>query len=105
MKSISAVQAGADIDFVLNSAQEERIVITRAGKPSVVLVGVESYDEEDLQWATSPEFWRMIEERRRGPSIPLAELKARLKRKPQGEKRPTGAGARRKKGSKPRRVT
>lgn len=37
-------------------------------------------DEEDLQLATSPEFWRMIEERRCGPSIPLAELEARLKK-------------------------
>jgi prevent-host-death family protein len=81
MKSISAVQAEADLDAVLNSAQMERIVITRAGKPSVVVVGVESYDAEDLEIAGSPEFWRMIEQRRRGRSIPLAKLKARLKSK------------------------
>ena len=82
MKPITAVQAEADFDKVLDSAQEERIVIMRGGKPSAVVVGVESYDEEELELATSPEFWRMIEaRRRRGTSIPLSELRARLRRK------------------------
>jgi hypothetical protein len=33
---------------------------------------------EDLRLAVSPEFWNMIQLRRQGRSIPLAELKARL---------------------------
>jgi PHD/YefM family antitoxin component YafN of YafNO toxin-antitoxin module len=79
MKPFTAVQAEADIDKMLDSAQKERIVIMRGGKPSAVVVGVESYDEEDLELAASPEFWRMIETRRqRGTSIPLSELRARL---------------------------
>jgi hypothetical protein len=28
-----------------------------------------SYDEEDMQLRASPEFWRMIQERRRGPTV------------------------------------
>jgi PHD/YefM family antitoxin component YafN of YafNO toxin-antitoxin module len=60
------------------TAQQERIVITRAGKPSAVVVGIESYDAEDLQLATSLEFWKMIQERRRGPEISLSQLKSRL---------------------------
>ena len=81
MKPITAVQAEADLDKVLDSAQKERIVIMRGGKPSAVVVGVESYDDEELELATSPEFWRMIEaRRRRGRSIPLSELRARLLR-------------------------
>jgi len=79
VKPITAVQAEADFDKVLDSAQKERIVIMRGGKPSAVVVGVESYDEEELELATSPEFWRMIEaRRRRGPSILLSELRTRL---------------------------
>jgi len=79
VKPITAVQAEADLDKVLDSAQKERIVIMRGGKPSALLVGVESYDDEELELATSPEFWRMIEaRRRRGTSVPLSELRARL---------------------------
>jgi prevent-host-death family protein len=78
MKSLSVAEILSNLDTVLDSAQKERIVITRGGKPSVVLVGIESYDEEDLRLASSPEFWRLIEERRTGSSVPLSELKARL---------------------------
>jgi len=79
MKTISVTQARSDLERVLDSAQKERIVVTRAGKPSVVIVGIESYDAEDRALAGSAEFWRMIERRRRGRSISLDELKARLK--------------------------
>jgi prevent-host-death family protein len=82
VKPIAAVEAEADLDKLLDSAQKERIVIMRRGKPSAVVVGIESYDDEELKLATSPEFWRMIEaRRRRGTSIPLSELRARLRSK------------------------
>ena len=84
MKTISVHYAESHMKAVLNSAQKEQIVVTRGGKPSVVIVGVESYDEEDLQLATSPEFWRMIEKRRLEPSIPLSEIKLRLRSKGNG---------------------
>jgi prevent-host-death family protein len=82
MKSVSIPEAQANIDAVVRAAQRERIVLTRAGKPSVLMMGLEAYDEEDLRFAGSAEFWQMIEaRRRRGKSIPLSELKARLKPK------------------------
>ena len=83
MKSISLAEARSDIEAVLDSAQKERVLVTRAGKPSAVIVGIESYDEEDLALARAPEFWRMIEQRRQGRSISLAQLKARLKAREQ----------------------
>ena len=79
MKTISVSQARSDLERVLDSAQSERVVVTRAGKPSAIIVGIESYDAEDRALASSAEFWRMIEQRRRGRSIPMAELKTRLK--------------------------
>jgi prevent-host-death family protein len=84
-------------DAVLDSAQTERIVISRDGKPSAVLVGIEAYDAEDLQRATSSEFWRMIGQRRaHGKEVPLAEVEARL-----GLKRPRAkTGSTRKSGDK-----
>jgi prevent-host-death family protein len=79
MKTISNLEAQTDIDAVLDSAQNERVVVTRNGRPSAVIVGLESYDDEDLALASSPDFWRLISERRNsGSSISLAELKTRL---------------------------
>ena len=78
VKSVSDQEAQANFEDLLASAQNERVLITRQGKPSAVVLGLESYDDEDLGLAVSPEFWKMIELRRQGRSIPLAELKARL---------------------------
>ncbi|MCY2993516.1 MAG: type II toxin-antitoxin system Phd/YefM family antitoxin [Planctomycetota bacterium] len=78
MKSVSDQDAQANFQDVLASAQNERVVITRQGKPSAVVLGLESCDEADLRLAVSPEFWTMIQLRRQGNSIPLAELKVRL---------------------------
>jgi prevent-host-death family protein len=80
MKRVAAQKLASDLDAVLESAQKERILISRHGKPCAVLVGVEGYDKEDLQYANSPGFWRMIGQRRkRGKLIPLDKVAARLK--------------------------
>jgi prevent-host-death family protein len=99
MKTISVHYAESHLKAVLNSAQKERIVVTRGGKPSVVILGVESYDEEDLQLAISPEFWQMIEKRRLEPSIPLSELKIRLRSKGNGRQGKKENRRQRKKGT------
>jgi prevent-host-death family protein len=78
MKTVAASDVRDGLERVLGSAQKERILLTRGGKPSAVLIGIESYDDEDLQLASSKEFWQMIELRRQGQSIPLAELRSRL---------------------------
>ena len=100
MKSVSATEVQSNLEAVLDSAQKERVMVTRAGKPSVVIVGIESYDAEDLRLASSPEFWQMIEERRHGPSIPLAELKARLGTKGRSRQSPKANSRRRSKRDK-----
>ena len=78
MRTVSVAKARSNIEAVLDSAQNERIVVTRAGRPSAVIVGVESYDAEDLAIACSPAFWQMFESRRKGRSIPLSQVKRRL---------------------------
>jgi prevent-host-death family protein len=80
MKTIPATELQTNLDAVLNSSQMERIVVSRAGKPCAVLVGIQNYDAEDLQLAVSPDFWRMIRERRsEGRSVPLAEVEVQLR--------------------------
>src|SRR5438874_9473682 len=76
---MKTIPAGKNIEGVLGSAQKERIMLTRDGKPSAILIGIESLDDEDLELAQSEDFWRLIEERRRGRSISLSQLKSRLK--------------------------
>jgi prevent-host-death family protein len=78
MKSVSSAEARDNMERLLDSAQRERVVVTRAGKPCAVILGIEGYDREDLQLAASAEFWRMIESRRQGKELPLSELKTRL---------------------------
>ena len=49
MKTIPAIELQTNLDAVLNSSQKERIVVSRAGKPCAVLVGIQDYDAEDMQ--------------------------------------------------------
>jgi prevent-host-death family protein len=82
MKRIPVKDLQANVDAVLDSAQNGRIVISRRGKPCAVLVGIEDYDAEDLRLAASKDFWQMIHERRKlGRSIPLQEVEARLEKR------------------------
>ena len=67
-----------DVNGYLSAAQRERIIVTRNGEPLALVIGMENKDAEDFHYMTSPEFWRMIEEARRMPTMPLEEVKARL---------------------------
>jgi prevent-host-death family protein len=79
MKTIPSRELQTNLDAVLNRSQTERLVIFREGKPCAVLVGIEDYDAEDVQLATSTDFWRMIRQRRsEGRSVPLSDVEARL---------------------------
>jgi len=78
MKTIALSKADAKLNAVVGSAQKEHVVFTREGKPSAVLIGIESYDAEDRQLASSPEFWQLIQSRRTERTIPLEELKSKL---------------------------
>jgi antitoxin (DNA-binding transcriptional repressor) of toxin-antitoxin stability system len=55
----------------VRAAQQERVLVTEAGRPLAVVVGLENKDAEDGQLEASPDFWRMIEQRRRRPTRPL----------------------------------
>jgi prevent-host-death family protein len=74
MKEMTLEQLSPEVSQIMAAAQRERILITRKGEPIALVVGIENKDEEDFRLQTSPEFWRMIEERRREPTIPLEKL-------------------------------
>ena len=78
MKEITLEELSQQTAALLDAAQHERLVVTRNGKPLAVVVGIENKDEEDLRLEASPEFWRMIEERRREPTVPWEDIKPEL---------------------------
>jgi prevent-host-death family protein len=80
MKTVTARDLQKKVKECVDWSQEDRIVITRHGKPAAVMVGVEGKDWEDLVLQTSSSFWRLIKKRREQPTISVAELRARLKK-------------------------
>ena len=74
MKTISVRDLQKNIKGIVDSAQRERVVVTRRGEPAAVLVGVEGKDWESVVLETSPAFWSLIEARRREPTLPAEEV-------------------------------
>ena len=62
------------LDACVSDAQEERVLITRNGKPAALVVGVEGLDAEQLELAGTGPFWELIQERRRQPTYTRAQL-------------------------------
>lgn len=68
----------ADLESCVSEAQQERIVITRSGKPVAIVVGVEGMDPEQLELGTSDKFWKLIARRRKQRVVTRARLEKKL---------------------------
>ena len=77
MKTVEAAEFAANVNQHLQAALSEDIVIMQAGKPCAVVHGLD-YDDEQMELVNSPEFWAMIEQRRRQPTIPWEVAKKQL---------------------------
>ena len=78
MKTISVRDLQKRIKEAVDSAQGDRVVVTRRGKPAAVLLGVEGKDWETVVFETSSRFWELIEERRAEPTLSAEELERKL---------------------------
>ena len=78
MKTISVRDLQKSVKQVVDSAQTDRVIVTRRGEPAAVLLGVEGKDWETVVLETSPAFWELIEARRREPTLSLNELERKL---------------------------
>ena len=81
MKTVPVRDLQKRVKACIDEAQDDRVVITRRGKPAALLVGVEGKDWETVILETDPTFWKLIQQRRKEPIISFKELKARLNRK------------------------
>ena len=80
MKTVSVRDLQKRLRECVDAAQQDRVVITRRGKPAAVLVGVEGADWETVVVETNASFWRLIEKRRKQPTVSLAEMRKRLQK-------------------------
>ncbi len=68
----------ATLDRCVTEAQQERVILTRGGHPIALVVSVDGMDEEQIRLSSDPEFWKLMEERRRQKTISREELERRL---------------------------
>lgn len=86
MKTVNVRHLQQNVRECLEISQRNRVVVTRHGQPTAVLIGVEGRDWEDLVLQTNPGFWKMIERRRTQKTIPLAEVRKRLNPRRRGRR-------------------
>jgi len=79
MKTVTVRDLQKKVKECVDHAQEDRVVITRHGKPAAVLVGVEDEDWESVVLQTDPAFWKLIRARRKQPTLSLDQLRKRLR--------------------------
>ncbi len=90
MKVVALGQAKNELSAYVDQAQHERVLVTRHGKPAVLIIGVEGEDFEDLMTRSDPEFWQMIEARRKASkTVSAGEMRTRLRlaRKPKSRRK------------------
>ncbi|GEM_PF-1223357 len=76
MKKIGLEQA--TLEVCIENVQHERVVLTRNGKPFVLIISVEGMDEEQLLLGSSDKFWQLVKKWRTEKTISRAELERRL---------------------------
>ena len=82
MKTIPIRDLQKKLRECVDAAQSDRIVITRRGKPTAVLVGVEGTDWETVVLETNAAFWRLVEKQRKQSTVSLEEMRKRLRKLP-----------------------
>jgi hypothetical protein len=66
------------LDDCVAQSQANPVVLTRDGVPVAAIVSLDGLDEEQVELGFSSEFWKLIESRRRQPTITQQELERRL---------------------------
>ena len=75
MKTINVRDLQQHVRDCVKASQRDRLVVTRHGIPTALIIGVEGTDWETLALQTNPSFWRMIEKRRSEKTLSLASMK------------------------------
>ena len=76
MKTIDIQETSLDACVI--DAQSDRVVIMRGGNPVALVVGVQGLDAEQAQLGASDEFWKLISDRRKEPTLDRSALEKKL---------------------------
>lgn len=76
MKTVDIQEASLDACVI--DAQSDRVVIMRGGNPVALVVGVQGLDAEQAQLGASDEFWKLISDRRKEPTLDRSALEKKL---------------------------
>jgi prevent-host-death family protein len=97
VKLVGLKQAKARLSEFVDAAQRDRVLIMRRGQPAALVIGVEGQDIEQIILGSDPEFWKMIEERRRraGRTLTSDDVRRSFGIKASGGRRPRGRKPRR----------
>jgi len=61
------------------AGRRDRVLVTRHGKPAALIIGVAGETIEDLLTRSDPEFWALLESRRKAAKLVSAdEMRKRL---------------------------
>ncbi len=77
MKTVGLEEA-TSLDSCVAAAQDECVVVTRHGKPVAIITGIEGLDQDDLEFANSPGFWKLIDQRRQQKAVTRAQLERKF---------------------------
>ena len=75
MKTISVRELQQHVRDCVKASQKNRVVVTRHGAPTALIIGVEGSDWETLALQTNPSFWRLVEDRRKDKTVSLDEMR------------------------------
>jgi prevent-host-death family protein len=79
MTTISVEEFRAHPDQYLAETAKGDVILTQDGRPWVVLRAVDDdQDRLSAAYATSPEFWQLIQKRRKEQGIPWEEARKQL---------------------------
>ena len=78
MKVVAVREAKQQLSGCIDTAQKERVLITRHGKPAALVIGVQGQDLEEVLLMQNPRFWELIERRRKQPTVSLADVRKRF---------------------------
>ncbi|MBU4272358.1 MAG: hypothetical protein KKE86_11100 [Planctomycetes bacterium] len=76
MKTVDIQETSLDACVI--DAQTDRVVIMRGGNPVALVVGVQGLDAEQAQLGASDEFWKLISNRRKEPTLDRSALEKKL---------------------------
>jgi prevent-host-death family protein len=78
MKYVSSSEARSNLAGVIEMAQHDHVVVTRQGRPAVVIMGVEDLDPEQIALGLDDDLWAEIEQARAGEYVSSEQMKREL---------------------------